>query len=74
MSRLVMQQVLLGSASLWEILFGKANHALLLVAEEIYGSSPRRSELFLHLRYRIGKRRLRNFIAVQTLISESQIS
>ena len=29
-------------------LFGKANHALHLVAEEIYGSSLRRSELFLH--------------------------
>ena len=28
-------------------LFGKANHALLLAAEEIYGSSLRRSELFL---------------------------
>ena len=29
-------------------LFAKANHALHLAAEEIYGSSLRRSELFLH--------------------------
>ena len=28
-------------------LFGKANHALLLAAEEIYGSSLGRSELFM---------------------------
>ena len=54
-------------------LFGKVNHALLLAAEEIYGSSLRRSELFLHLHCRPCKRRLKNFIAVQTLISESQI-
>ena len=44
--------------------FGKANHALHLAAEEIYGSSLRRSELFLHLRCRPGKRRLKNFIAL----------
>ena len=54
-------------------LFGKANHALLLVVEEIYGISLRRSELSLHLRCRPCKRRLKNFIAVQTLISESQV-
>ena len=41
-------------------LFGKANHALHFAAEEIYGSSLRRSELFLHLRCRPGKRRLQN--------------
>ena len=29
-------------------LFGKANHALHFAAEEIYGISLRRSELFLH--------------------------
>ena len=45
-------------------LFGKANHALHFAAEEIYGSSLRRSELFLHLRCRPGKRRLKNFIAL----------
>ena len=45
-------------------LFGKANHALRFAAEEIYGSSLRRSELFLHLRCRPGKRRLENFIAL----------
>ena len=55
-------------------LFGKANHELLLAAEEIYGNSLRKSELFLHLHCRPCKRRLKNFIAVQTLISESQIS
>ena len=45
-------------------LFGKANHALHLAAEKIYGSSLRRSELFLHLCCRPGKRRLKNFIAL----------
>ena len=40
-------------------LFGKANRALHLAAEEIYGSALRRSELFLHLRCRPGKRRLK---------------
>ena len=55
-------------------LFGKANHALLLAAEEIYGNSLRRSELSLHLRCRPCKRRLKNVIAVQTLISEGQVS
>lgn len=55
-------------------LFGKANHVLLLAAEETYGSSLRRSEIFLHLLCRPGKRRVKNFIAFQTLISESQIS
>ena len=45
-------------------LFGKANHALHLAAEEIYGSSLRRSELFLHLRCRPDERRLKNFIAL----------
>ena len=57
-----------------ENLFGNANHASLLAAEEIYGSSLWRSELFLHLHCRPSKRRLKNFIAVQTLISKSQIS
>ena len=45
-------------------LFGKANDALHFAAEEIYGSCLRRSELFLHLRCRPGKRRLKNFIAL----------
>ena len=36
-------------------LFGKANNALHLAAEEISGSALRRSELFLHLRGRPGK-------------------
>ena len=54
-------------------LFEKANHALLLAAEGIYGSSLRRSELFMRLRCRTCKRRLKNFIALQILISESQI-
>ena len=54
--------------------FGKSNHALLLPAEEVYGSPLWRSELFPHLHCRPCKRRLINFIALQTLISESQIS
>ena len=37
-------------------LFGKANHASHLAAEEIYGSSLRGGELFLHLRCRPGRR------------------
>ena len=45
-------------------LFGKANNALHFAAEEIHGSSLRRSELFLHLRCRPGKRRLTNFITL----------
>ena len=52
-------------------LFGKANHALLLAAEEIYDSSIRRSELFMRLRCRPCKRRLKNFIALQTFVVES---
>ena len=36
-------------------LFGKANHALHLAAEEIYGSSLRRSELFLHFAVDLAK-------------------
>ena len=52
-------------------LFGKANHASHLAAEEIYGSSLPGSELFLHLRCRPG-RRLHSVI--QTLIFESHIS
>ena len=43
-------------------LFGKSNHALLLPAEEVYGSPLWRSELFPHLRCRPCKRRLKNFI------------
>ena len=52
-----------GDVAQKKILFGKANHALHFAAEEIYGSSLRRSKLFLHLRCRPGKRRLKNFIA-----------
>ena len=36
-------------------LFGKANHALHLAAEQIYGSSLRRSELFLHFAVDLAK-------------------
>ena len=54
-------------------LFGKANHALLLAAEEIYGSSLQ-SALYLYLRCRPCKRRLKNFIPFKTLLSESQRS
>ena len=36
-------------------MFEKANHALLLAAEEIYGSSLQRSELFLHFRCSLAK-------------------
>ena len=50
-------------------LFGKANRAMLLATEAIYGNSLQRSKLFLHLSSRPCKRRLKNFIA---LISESQ--
>ena len=53
-----------GNFSHCKNLFGKANHALHFAAEEIYGSSLRRSELFLHLRFRPGKRRLKNFKAL----------
>ena len=53
-----------GDFSYCKNLFGKANHALHLAEEEIDGSSLRRSELFLHLRRRPGKRRLKNFIAL----------
>ena len=54
-------------------LFGKANHALHFAAEEIYGSSLRRSELFLHLRCRPGKRRLKNFSYTDTNFRKSHI-
>ena len=56
----------MGDFSRCENLFaiGKANHALHFGAEEIYGSSLRRRELFVHLRRRPGKRRLKNFIAL----------
>ena len=54
----------LGDFSHCKNLFGKANHALHLAAEVIYGSFLRRSELFLHLRCRPGKRRLKNVIAL----------
>ena len=59
---------------MYKFVYRKANRALLLAAEEIYGSSLQRSELFLHLRCRPCKRRLKNFIALKTLISESQRS
>ena len=36
-------------------LFGKVNHALHLAAEQIYGSSLRRSELFLHFAVDLAK-------------------
>ena len=44
-----------GDFSHCKILFGKANHALHLAAEEIYGSSFRRSELFLHFAVDLAK-------------------
>ena len=55
-----------------KILFGKTNRALLLAAEEIYGNSLERSELFLLLRFRPCERRLKHFIALKILITESQ--
>ena len=55
-------------------LFGKANRTLLVVAENIYGSSFQRSESLPHLLCRPCERRLRNFIAFKALISESQRS
>ena len=55
-------------------LFGKANHALLLGAEEIYDSSLQRSELFLHLRCGTCKRHLKYFIALKTMISKGHRS
>ena len=63
-----MQQVLLGFSSLWEIFLTvkicleKQIMRCTLPRLEVYGSSLRRSELFLHLRCRPGKRRLKNFI------------
>ena len=44
-----------GDFSHCKSLFGKANHALHLAAEEIYGSSLRRSELFLHFAVDLAK-------------------
>jgi len=58
----------LGDLSHCKNLFGKANPALLLATEEIYGSSLQRSELFLHLRFKPCKRRLKDFTAFKTLI------
>ena len=55
-------------------LFGKANRTLLIAAENIYVSSFQRSESLPHLLCRPCERRLRNFIAFKTLISESQRS
>ena len=54
--------------------FGKANRVLLLAAEETNGSSLQRSKLSLHLRCRPCKGRLKNFIALKTLISDNKIS
>ena len=59
------------SKSVGYFLFGKANRALLLATEAIYGNSLQRSKLFLNLSSRPCKRRLKNFIA---LISECQRS
>ena len=50
---------------MYKFVYRKANRALLLAAEEIHGSSLQRSELFLHLRCRPCKRRLKNFIALK---------
>ena len=44
-----------GDFSHCKTLFPKANHALHLAAEEIYGSSLRRSELFLHFAVDLAK-------------------
>ena len=44
-----------GDFSHCKSLFRKANHALHLAAEEIYGSSLRRSELFLHFAVDLAK-------------------
>ena len=41
-----------GDSSHYKNLFGKANHVLLIAAEEVYSSSPQRSELLPHLLYR----------------------
>ena len=76
MQRLVTQQVLAGSGSLWGILlnrknlFGKANRALLVAAEEIYGISLQRRELLPHLICRPCERRLKNFVAFKIMILE----
>ena len=77
MQSLVTQQVLVGSASLWgdsahcKNLFGKTDRALLVAAEEIYGSSLQRRELLPYLPCRPCERRLKKFIAFKTLILES---
>ena len=55
-------------------LFGKTNRTLLVAEENIYVSSFQRSESLPHLLCRPCERRLRNFIAFKTLISESQRS
>ena len=56
------------------ILFGKANRTLLVAAGNIYGSPFQRNESLPHLLCRPCERRLRNFIAFKTMISESQRS
>ena len=55
-------------------LFGKPNSSLLASAEDIYGSSPQKSELLPHLLCRPCERRLNNFKTFKTLILESQRS
>ena len=59
--------------SLCKNLFGKAYRALLLAVEETYGTSFERNELSLLLmRCRPCGRHLKNFVALKTLIFESQ--
>ena len=51
-------------------LLGKGNGMLFVAAENIYGSSLQRGESLPHLLCRPCERRLRNFMAFKTLISE----
>ena len=59
LQRLVTLQVLVGNSAHCKTYFRKANHTFLFGAEEIYGSSFQRRELFAHLFSRPCKGRLK---------------
>ena len=81
MQCLVIQQVLVGSASLWGILlkccenlFGKSTHVLLVAAGEVCSSSLQRGELLHRLLCWPCERFLKYFIRFKTLILGKQRS
>ena len=63
-----------GDVSFPKNMYAKGNRALLAAAEDIYGRPLRQDNLLPHLLCRPCERRLRNFIAFKTVISESQRS